>query len=122
MSAMIVTSEKHSGTYSVMTEYVDWLVNMLVTPITKACIQSATLWLKDVHLWGSQPYAVNIIIYYTDATETSFDVNLVDGVWTEVDLLAQMESGKTIAGVRIFNYKDIYDTVYVDDLSIVGKG
>jgi hypothetical protein len=108
----VTNSDSHSGTFSATDvgnkELKQTFVGVAVSSITQ------------VAFWAKHPdAAVTALAYdffYSDATNTEFQVNTSGTAWLFFDVTASLTAGKTLTGFSVFG--NSAGRTFVDDLSI----
>ena len=111
----ISTAYAHSPTHSVFSYSDGTGFYQAISNLPVACVQSLTFWAISPHGTGT----MQIKITYTDDTYTLIDYSHEDS-WTQEDVTAQLEAGKTIKEVRFLSSTD--NPTYIDDVSLIGTG
>ena len=116
--------EIRTGSYSAWIPYTDspnWLNQTLATPTAVNDTESFTCWIRhtpDVN------EVIFIQINYTDATFTLFNhTTQTQGVWEEENILAHLDSGKTVAEIEFYiTSQPAFQNWFIDDVSLLTEG
>jgi len=105
----------HSPTHSVFTYSDGTGFYQTINNIRVACVQSLTFWAISPYGDGT----MQIIIKYSDATETSIEFTH-SNTWVQRNVTSQLSLGKVINEVRFTSGTD--NPTHIDDASLIGTG
>jgi hypothetical protein len=115
----VIGSYVHRGAYSCKLGYSCLIGQVLVDPVAVDDIGICKLFLLAIHNTSSEPYLVQVQVKYDDLTEVHWDESCSYGVWLYVDIRPHLTSGKNVKSIYVHNYKDEYDDIYLDDVTLL---
>lgn len=114
-ASSLSTQRSHSPTHSIFSYSDAGGFYQDISNLNVACVQSLTFWALCPFGTGT----VHIIIYYTDGSQT--DIQFTHGnVWTQHDVTAQLDAGKTVNRVLFWTATD--NPTFIDDVSLISTG
>lgn len=117
----IVTDHPHTGSYCVHLSYQGDMDQTLATPILVECIKSFKCWIFGYDSLGQHSNAL-VRVTYTDDITTVIYQDALDGSWSEMDILPYLTAGKTVKSIYIKSWRDWAYNLWIDDVSLIGKG